>query len=700
MGMLGEMKQSMVNKFSMKKKEPQFDDEIAKFVNDEYEKRRTARLPFELQWRLNGEFLAGNQMIGIDTYSMTLQEAPKVNWHEEREVFNQLATIYETRVAQLSRTIPKMKVRPASQDDGDIGAAKVSSALLNSTWHDENMEVEWDDLCAWAELTGTAFIKSIWDKDKGPIAFTEMVPKEKVESKDSNGDTKQVEEMLEFDTEEIHVREGDIDSMVVSSYEMFPDNNYASDLSKCFSIIHAKAYPVKDVEEIWGVRVEGEKVDVMSMQQLQSGTGGLGYTAGGFKGKSQTITDHVIVKEYYERSSKKYPNGRLIIVAGKKVLHLGELPFQIGSDGERDFPFSIARSIKKPGQLWGVSVIERLIPVQRRYNAQRNRKAEYLNRVVIGQWLTPEGALSDDSELNDEPGNVIEYRVSAGGGKPEMVQMPNLPASFENEIATLLSEFTAISGVSELSRYSQAPSGVKSGVALSIANEQDNTRISNTATNLALCIKKTGQQWLRLYRQFAQQPRVLKIAGSDSDVEVVHWNNSHLRSDDVIIENSSALAETPAQRKQMVFDMLASGLFNKEEASPVTDQVKRKIFELLEYGNWEQSMQEINRLQEQKAKRENMKLKVGELLIINDFDDDELHIEMHNRLRMSAEYEEILATPEGQDIDGIFLAHIEMHAERIQMKQQQAIMQQMMLQGGLQQPSAPNSSNQKDKETE
>lgn len=673
---------------SKKTHEDKFDNEIADFVQKEYEQRRAARLPFELQWRLNTEFLNGNQYLDIDTESSSIREIPKLFWYQEREVFNQMATIYETRAAQLSRTIPMLKVRPASQDDSDISAAKVSSSLLQSTWHDENMDIIWDDVCAWAELTGTAIIKNTWNKDKGRTVMTMRAPKEPQKNEVSNGDTEKMTALLEGEYEDVELKEGDIDVCVVSPYEFFPDNNFASSLKACHSVIHARAYDVRDIEEIWGIRVEAEKVDVMTLQQVQSGLGGVGYNVGGYRAKSVNLKNHAVVKEYYERPTKKYPKGRFIVVANNKVLHLGELPYQVGDDEQRDFPFVVAQSIKKPGMFWGASVLERLIPIQRRYNALRNRKAEYLNLVSIGQWFEPEGSIDEDVELNNSPGNRIVYRPQSG--KPEPVQFPPLPASFENEIQTLLNEFTAISGVSELSRYSQAPSGVKSGVALSIANEQDNTRISNTATNLANCVKLMGKQWIRLYRQFVAEPRVLRTVGRDKDVEVMDWTASHLKSDDVIIENSSALAETPAQRRQMIFDMLAAGLFNREETSPISNAAKEKILEMLEYGNWEGSMLEIQRLQEQKAKRENMFMKQAQMMEINDYDDDTLHIEMHNRLRMSAEYEDLLNSPQGPVIDEMVRTHIAMHEERIAMRQMQQLQQQLAVQqmnnsGGQQQ---------------
>ncbi len=677
--MVGKIKEAFISRFAKKEPEVTFDDEIARFVNEEYEKRRKARMPFELQWRLNAEFLAGNQFLDIDTISEGLQEIPKLYWWQEREVFNQIATIYETRVSQLSRTVPILKVRPASQDEGDIGAARVSSSLLNSAWEDENVDIVWDDLCSITEETGTSLIKTTWNKDKGAVMFKYLEEKEQVENKDSEGDTQQVVQMLDHDQREIEIREGDIDVTVVSPFEFFPDNNHAPSLERCHSVIHAKAFHIKDIEEMYGVQVKPEKVDVISMQQMQSGMGGVGYSVGGYRGKTSQLENYALVKEYYERPSRKYPDGRFIVVTGTKVLHIGELPYKIGEDNRRDFPFSIARSIKKTNQFWGVSVIERLIPVQRRYNALRNRKAEYLNLVSIGQWIVPEGSLVDDVEITHEPGAIYEYRP-ASGHKPEPVQYPNLPASFENEVATLLSEFTAISGVSELSRYSQAPSGVKSGVALSIANEQDNTRISNTANNLAHCVRIMGQQWLRMYKQFAAEPRLMRISGRERDVEVAYWDASMLKSDDVLIENSSALAETPAQRRQMVFDMLGAGLFAKEEASTITDATRQKIFDMLEYGNWEGSLMEIKRLQEQKAKRENMKMKQGEVVMVNDYDDDELHIEMHNRMRMSAEYDDLLNSENGHMIDGMVKAHIEMHQERINMRYLEQMQQQMAMQ--------------------
>lgn len=669
--------------------EPRFSEELADFVNKEFERRKQDRKPFELQWRLNIEFLNGNQYLDIDAQSMSIQDIPRVYWYQEREVFNQISTIAETRISKLSRQTPLMKVRPASSEQADLAAARVSSRILHSTWHDEEMDKKYNKFISWLEVTGTAFFKIKWNKEKGRIIHEEEVEKDEQELKDAIEKQEKELPKLEDDpfktaAKRIIVREGDIEIDVASPFEIYPDNSHG-DVDDTRSIIHARAYHVDDVEDWYGVKVEGEDVDVITLQESGSGMGGLGYGATAFRGGTQTLKNHVIVKEYYERPSKRYPYGRFIIVAKDKCLYAGVLPYQIGHDGEPDFPIDRGVSIESVGSFWGKSVIERCIPVQRRYNALRNRKAEYLNRVTIGQWYMPDGSMEDETTLDNSPGNIIRYRNTGDGSKPQPVEFPNLPNSFEAEESTLLSEFTSISGVSELSRYSQAPSGVKSGVALSIANEQDDTRISMTTNQLENVSIALGKKILRMYRQFAQEPRIIRYVGSSKEIDVLSWTASDLRSDDVIIDNSSALSETPAQRRQMVFDLLGTGMFNKEDQNPYSSEGIRKILEMLEFGHWEGGVNEEDELQESKAKRENKELLQGRLMPINDYDNDDIHIQEHYRFMMGDEYEQIMQSEMGQFIDQMFKLHVGQHKSR----QAQVMMQQQMMAMGVPPGMAP-----------
>jgi len=647
-------------------------EEYADFVNNEYRRRQSERIPYELQWRLNTEMIKGNQFLNINTQLRKIEEVPKLYWWQEREVFNQIATIIETRIARLTRQKPIMKTRPASNEDSDEQASKVSTMVLTSKWHDEKMSDKYSDVITWLEHCGTAFIKNVWHSGKGRSLGTMVQTTQQ-----------QVDGFLFPSQQEVEIFEGDIEVSVVSPYEIYPDNSNRNNLEECRSVIHARAYHIRDIEDMYGVAVNSESVDSFALQS-SSGLSGMSYNAGGYKTKNERLKDHAIVKEYYERESKSYPNGRFIVVASDKVLYAGDLPYANGEDGKRDFPFVRIPSIELPNVFWGQSIAERCIPIQRRYNALRNRKAEYLNLVAVGQWYEPIGSLDDDSELNNSPANRIRY--NSGVGKPEPVVFPSLPSSFESESQTLLAEFTAVSGVSELSRFSEAPSGVKSGVALGIANEQDDTRISMTASRIADAMVQVAKQWLRLYRQFASEQRMVQCYGRD--VDIMTWHASDLNSDDVIIENSSALAETPAQRRQMVFDLINTGIFNKFETNPYSREGAKKILELIEVGHWEFGIDDDYTLHETRAKRENRMMKQGQMPMFQPFDDHDIHIEEHNEFRLSADYEQLLMTPQGQMIAQIFEQHVQQHQMyQAQMQQQQMMAQMQQQQMAQKQPT-------------
>lgn len=680
---------------------PFFDEDYSEFINKEYTQRQSERRAYEQIWRLNAEFVDGNQYLDINPITNTIEEIPKLAWHSEREVFNQIATILETRIAKMSRQKPALKTRPASSDDEDISSAKVTSMLLGSTWHDQIMDEQYEDFISWLELCGTVFVKTVWNNHKGRV----VIPGEMVQQLAGGAQQQQampntVDGERDLENESAkgitanpmprEIREGEIETIIVPPHEIYPDSSFRRGIRDCRSIIHAKAYHIQEIAEIWGVEVEPEDVDLLTLQRMSSSMGGLGYGYGGVRTSAKPVKSHAIVKEFYERPTLRYPQGRFIVVAGKKTLYAGPLPYQLGENSEPDFPIVRCVTIDRPGNFWGKSIIERCIPIQRRYNALRNRKADYLNMVAIGQWFAPIGSVDEGTELSSAPGNIIWYRPGANGAKPEPVVWPSLPNSFEMEEQTLMQEFTAVSGVSELSRFAQAPSGVKSGVALAAAAEQDDTRLATSVQRAANAMVDVGQKWIRLYRQFVKEPRLLRHIGGNREADVREWEASDLRSDDVFIENMAALAETPSQRRQMVFDLLNAGMFARPELSPLSEESRQKVFQMLEFGHWETGYEDDRFLQKSRARRENQDVMDGIPIQVMDFDNHELHIEVHNRQRMQAEWDELLRTPEGQMLNQMMMAHIAEHIQlALQAMPKQPMQQQPQQQGSQKKEQAP-----------
>ena len=76
-----------------------FKEDIIKDVLEDLEKRKTERSPLERQWTLNANFLVGNQYCEINPYRGDIEQLEPVYDWLERETFNQIAPLIETRIS-------------------------------------------------------------------------------------------------------------------------------------------------------------------------------------------------------------------------------------------------------------------------------------------------------------------------------------------------------------------------------------------------------------------------------------------------------------------------------------------------------------------------------------------------------------------------------------------------------------------------
>ena len=585
----------------------EFAEDIIAEVKEDFNRKREQRRALELNWRLNMNFLLGNQYCFIENGDI-IEKGKQYFW-QEREVYNHIAPIVETRLSKLARVKASVSVRPSTNDDDDVNSAKFATSILKSICAENRWSSLMSEANMWSEGTGTAFYKVVWDNKKGKA----------IDAKKG-------------------IYEGDVAISVCPPFEIYPESLTVSDISEQESIIHAKVYGVEEIERIWGVKVEGEKVNVFSMDNA-SVLGGFGYNATVPKIMSEQKENAAVVIERYVRPTAQRPNGSLTIVAGDKLLYDGELPYINGNSGERTYPFAKQTCIDMIGSFFGVSVIDRIIPVQRAYNTVKNRKHEYMNRIAMGILAVEDGSVDTDN-LEEEglsPGKVLVYRQ--GSNPPVMMNMGSVPSDFHAEEEKLLSEFVMISGVSEVTTYSQVPSNVSSGTAISLLLEQDDTRISLTADSLRAAVIEVGKMIIRLSKQFAVVERTKRIAGENGDVELKAFKGSDLCSDDLVFDTANELEETTASRKAMLLQLLDIGLLGDENGK-LNARDKTKILDLLGFGNWEDS-RDLDELHLKKATRENDEL-LTKRVKPDMVDNHEMHILEHSKLLLKADVDEAL----------------------------------------------------------
>lgn len=560
-------------------------------VRSDFEERRNRRRSQESKWKLNIKFMSGKQNVFLDPGGDVVDE------RREKEVYNHIAPIIETRLAKFARVNCAVNVRPAGADEKDVNAAKLSAKIIDATLTDNNFTTLSGEANYWAELTGTAFYKVVWDDAAG------------------------------------------VKIAVCPPQEIYPDDLEAPSVSALRSIIHAKIYPVEAIYELWGVEAEPEDVDVYGLEGDPVKVA-----------KDENRSGYALVLERYSAPSKYEPNGRLTIVAGDKLVYDGELPYINAAGDKRGFPFIRQCALNSPGSFFGTSLIERLIPVQRAYNAVKNRKHEFMARLSGGVYAVEDGAVDVES-LEEEgfyPGRVVVYRQ---GSQPPVPMNPgSVPAEFRDEEDRLLEEFRRISGVSNILNISGTGLTSMSGYALSLLLEQENARMTVTTESIRAAVKEVSRHILRLYKQFADKKRLVVISGDSGAVEAVAFIGSELGGDDVVQETDSEMVESPATRKNMVLELMRYGLLSDENGM-ISNRNRAKIVEMLGFGNWE-AAKNSEEVHLKKAERENAEMAAGNAVEPSELDEHDLHISEHS------------AYAAGADVTAETLAAIEKHVRR------------------------------------
>lgn len=632
---------------------PLFVRDILNHVNDFHMEKRLERAYQELQWRLNMNFRDGYQYTEINTVSMRIEESTRFSSSQEMEVINMIAPVMETRQSKLKKLNLSPKTRPASNDSEDISRAKVSNKVLEGVTQDKSLSRLQNVANAWAETTGTAFWCHSWNPNKGRIVGI---------IKETGPDGEEIE---------TPVYEGDYDVEVASPFEFFPDSLWNNDVDQCRAILRVRAVGSDDIMMLYGKSVDGKEVSVFSLSGASYNNGGAFQKNGSAILSTRKKKNSVQLMEYWEMPSYLYPEGRLIICTDDALFHAGDLPYKIGPNNTKALPFRAQKCIEVEGQFFGRSIVERMIPAQRRYNAIKNRKAEHLARCTIGNLIYEEGSIDETlfTATGLAPGDMVP--VSRGTTfEPKFMSPPVLSPQFSEEEASYERLFNVLSGVSEVSRDSTAPTGISSGTALQILQEQDDTRLSLTGENIRLCVLENARIALRMYKQYATGQRISKTVGRSSKYDVIEWTGSDLNSDDIYIEANTLLSETLAQRRQMVFDLLNNGLFSDPDTGNLTKEGRAKVFEMIELGDWENFDDgDIASLHFQKAQRENRKILQGEPVQVAEIDDDILHLSQHNSYRLGAEYEELLE--KDPEKAAAFDAHAEEHINAMAQKAQQ-----------------------------
>lgn len=593
---------------------PLFKENIINEIKDKLERRRKERQPLELQWQLNSNFYDGNQYCDINIGLREIKPYAVCDSEEgaSREVFNRIAPLIETRVANLKKVNYAMEVKSATNELEDFQKAKISTAILRNTQEKSGFNAKKDALILWNEICGSCFWLTWWDASKGE-EYARFVE----EYHAPDGRVSRIERA---------VYEGDVDYGLLTPYEVYPESIYRQSVAEQGSVIVEQVLSVEKIKNLYGIEVDGEEVDTFNLTP-QPGAGGLGYEATVVSLSKAKMENCKKVITFFERRTKEYPEGRMAILIGEdKLAYYGPMPYD-------DIPIIRTVCKERSGQFFGKSVIEDLIPLQRAYNTACNDIADYLKKAKSSQWLVLEDSVDIDDFANQA--NLSDAIL--------VYKNPNYPPIRQSAVAfsgdvfkqkyDLENQMEYVAAVSQLMVYGQTPSGVTSGTAIESLRDIDNTRLALTGDYIRNAVIEMAKHWLHMYKRFAGLYRVIQNTGLNDIGAALVWNSDDITSYDVSFTTENELLLSETSQWQRILQLLQSGITDERLLSEASEKAR----EFIKSGAYNSEIT-INELQTQNAARENQMLTMGVFPSVNEYDNHNLHAEEHLKFILQAEF--------------------------------------------------------------
>lgn len=193
-----------------------------------------------------------------------------------------------------------------------------------------------------------------------------------------------------------------------------------------------------------------------------------------------------------------YPRGRLIVMAGREIVHDGPNPYWHGL-----FPFSMLRMNVVPWQIYGMSDMRSLRDLQDIVNSIFAGVLDMIKRATNPPFFAPRTAFNDNAWDKIDfgmPGGKIAYNP-ASPQEPKVVNVAPLPGfvlPMLQNVEREMDQQSGIAAISEMVRKKQVPGGD----TLDQIRQAQQTPIRLKGRNIETFLKNIGMQMVPNMFQF------------------------------------------------------------------------------------------------------------------------------------------------------------------------------------------------------
>lgn len=165
-------------------------------------------------------------------------------------------------------------------------------------------------------------------------------------------------------------------------------------------------------------------------------------------------------------------------------------------------PVVVAEWMRVEDELYGPSLLDQLLDLQRRYNHATNAIQDILDAHAAPVWLVPSNAGVSKGAINNAPDNVVTFR--AGAQAPRREPAPPFSQELLAQPGRTQGEMMDVAGIHG-STYGKRTVGISSGRAIEALSERDEQQLWTTAESLRGAIIETVKNWLVLFKTYVSE---------------------------------------------------------------------------------------------------------------------------------------------------------------------------------------------------
>lgn len=478
---------------------------------------RSSKKSLEGDWRKWREYYEGDQWAN---------KGKRATWRVSN-VINVCFANVETGTAVVMSMMPKLMAKPANGKSSVETADRVTSAL-SFLWKKLKLRktivlVVKDGFCY-----GSGLFKTIWDPGSGSETEDDVYDLETGEViKDDNGKPRRKKSKM-----------GEVSVTRVSPFHFHPDP-LALSIEDAAYVVQVKEKDLGYIRRRWPKKAARVIADVTGSPVLDranwSSAAGVTdtqhdpATVKGMKDtkvtpmRSQVALYELWVRDVgllhdpdedvdWEAEYEKYPNGRVIMMAGNTVLQDTPNPFEDGR-----FPFTKYDNVERPDRFWGKSEIEVILTLQDEINRRSSQIMESANLTANPKIAIPLGCgLDKDTVFTTKPGEKWPYR---GPKPPEFVPPPPMPTYVLQSLDMSMGFLERVSGNYDMLSGSR-PQGVTAASALQGLKEMAEQRPRSKMENLCDALREVGEMMVSRMKQYYDRKREIAITAEDGSGQV------------------------------------------------------------------------------------------------------------------------------------------------------------------------------------